>query len=76
MRYIGSLRRDGAARTDERVRLTGEVIQGALAMKMLGWEEPFSAAIRAIRKQVGWACKSSIYCTGCVDCAAQGGISA
>ena len=36
VRYIGRLRASTAAQTDERVRLTGEVVGGVLATKMLG----------------------------------------
>jgi hypothetical protein len=36
VRYIGRLRADTAAQTDERVRLTGEMVGGVLATKMLG----------------------------------------
>ena len=36
VRYIGALRGATAAQTDERVRLTSEVIGGILATKMLG----------------------------------------
>lgn len=36
VRYIGRLRAATAAQTDERVRLTGEVVSGVLATKMLG----------------------------------------
>ncbi len=36
VRYIGRLRAATAAQTDERVRLTGEVVSGMLATKMLG----------------------------------------
>lgn len=36
VRYIGRLRASTAAQTDERVRLTGEVVSGVLATKMLG----------------------------------------
>jgi hypothetical protein len=49
---VSGLRQATAARADERVRLTGEVIAGALAMKMLAWEDPFTDAICKIRKQV------------------------
>ncbi len=56
VQFVGGLRQATAARADERVRLTGEVISGALAMKMLGWEEPFTDAICDIRKQVGRGC--------------------
>lgn len=54
--FVGGLRRSAAARADERVRLTGEVISGALAMKMLGWEDPFAEAICGIRKKVRARC--------------------
>ena len=46
-RYIGRLREATAAFTDERVRLEGEAIGGALAMKMLAWEPHLLATIRA-----------------------------
>ncbi|KAG2425890.1 hypothetical protein HYH02_014893 [Chlamydomonas schloesseri] len=49
VRYIGGLRRNTARCTDERVRLAGEVVEGALAMKMLSWEDPFTSALRSIR---------------------------
>ena len=39
VRFIGQLRANTAAQTDERVRLTGEAIDGVLATKMMG-EEP------------------------------------
>jgi hypothetical protein len=51
VQFVGGLRQATAARADERVRLTGEVISGALAMKMLSWEDPFTDAICSIRKQ-------------------------
>ncbi|KAL4420399.1 hypothetical protein ABPG75_010055 [Micractinium tetrahymenae] len=51
VRYIGRLRAATAAQTDERVRLTGEVVSGVLATKMLGWEQPFLAQISAIRRR-------------------------
>ena len=37
-RSLASLRSQAAAVTDERVRLTGEVIEGHLALKMHAWE--------------------------------------
>lgn len=72
VQFVGGLRRATAARADERVRLTGEVISGALAMKMLGWEDPFAEAICGIRKKVrrrrpgavqgmcAWGCVSAV----------------
>ncbi len=38
VRPIGKIRQANAQKTDERVRLASEAIQGALSMKMLGWE--------------------------------------
>lgn len=45
---IGRLREGTAQFTDERVRLEGEAVGGALAMKMLGWEPWLMAAIGAL----------------------------
>jgi hypothetical protein len=44
-------RRNTARCTDERVRLTGEVVEGILAAKMLAWEAPFTSALAAIRQR-------------------------
>lgn len=43
VRYISGLRLNTASHTDARVRLTGEVLNGILAAKMLNWEEPLYA---------------------------------
>ncbi|KAJ9515463.1 hypothetical protein QJQ45_016472 [Haematococcus lacustris] len=48
---VASIRRATAARTDERVRLAGEAIQGALACKMLGWEGSLALALQQLRRQ-------------------------
>jgi len=46
---ISRLRHLAAAKTDERVRLTGEVVEGMLSVKMLSWEGPFRGLLAAIR---------------------------
>ena len=50
-KYIGSLRRKIAAQTDERVRLTGEAINGITTFKMLSWEQPLVGEILKVRQR-------------------------
>ena len=47
--FISSTRRSTAAQTDERVRLTGEVISGALSVKLLSWEALFCNLLDQLR---------------------------
>lgn len=51
VRYMGGLRLATAEQTDERVRVEGEAISGALAMKMLGWEEPLCMLAQSVRRR-------------------------
>ena len=37
--------------TDKRINLISELISGSLAVKMLGWESPSLADVRAVRKE-------------------------
>jgi len=50
-RAFGRLRSETTVVTDERVRLTGQVIAGVRVLKMYGWEPPFLAAVRAVRSR-------------------------
>jgi ABC-type multidrug transport system fused ATPase/permease subunit len=50
-RPVAKIRLATAKKTDERVRVTSEVINGALAVKMLAWESPVADKINAIRDQ-------------------------
>ncbi|GAX82138.1 hypothetical protein CEUSTIGMA_g9566.t1 [Chlamydomonas eustigma] len=49
VRFVATYRQDTASWTDERVRLTSELIQGALAVKMLSWEKLFCQKLAGMR---------------------------
>lgn len=49
-RRFGALRRELAAHTDRRVKLTAQAISGARLMKVMGWEHAIAALIRRSRE--------------------------
>ena len=50
-KYIRKCRRKTAVVTDQRISLTGELITGNLAVKMLGWEDPLRQNVEDIRQK-------------------------
>ena len=58
--YIQRCRQKTADVTDRRISLTGELITGNLAIKMLGWEEPLRQSVEEIRlKEQRWLMMTS-----------------
>ena len=49
-RRFGALRRELAAHTDRRVKLTAQAISGARLMKVMGWEHALAGLIRRSRE--------------------------
>ncbi|XP_033209998.1 probable multidrug resistance-associated protein lethal(2)03659 isoform X2 [Belonocnema kinseyi] len=60
------LRLRTAIRTDERVRLTNEIISGIQAIKMYTWEKPFSALIEKARRKEINVIRSTSYIRGMI----------
>ncbi|XP_037911371.1 probable multidrug resistance-associated protein lethal(2)03659 [Hermetia illucens] len=60
-RKTASFRQKAAARTDKRVKLMNEILQGIQVIKMYAWEKPFSAVVASVRKSELSAIKGGIY---------------
>ncbi|GBG79806.1 hypothetical protein CBR_g30069 [Chara braunii] len=50
-RVFAKKRQESVKKTDARVKMTGEVLNGILAVKMFAWEEPFRRTIHGIRRE-------------------------
>ena len=50
-KYIRKCRQKTAVVTDRRISMTGELITGNLAIKMLGWEDPLREGVEDIRQK-------------------------
>ena len=48
--YSARLRLKVAVRTDNRAKLMSEIIVAMRVIKMYGWEKPFAALIRGLRR--------------------------
>ncbi|GMH35448.1 hypothetical protein BSKO_03316 [Bryopsis sp. KO-2023] len=50
-KYIGWFRRGCARWSDKRIHLLGQLVSGSMAVKMLGWEDPFIDEVKKLRKE-------------------------
>jgi ABC-type multidrug transport system fused ATPase/permease subunit len=59
-KWFGRLRSSAARITDERVKVTGQVIQGARFVKLMGYEPPFARLVAAVRaREIAQVTKAS-----------------
>ncbi|KAE8751049.1 ABC-transporter, subfamily C member 03 [Frankliniella occidentalis] len=63
-RKSSSLREKTAKRTDKRIQLMNEIIQGIQAIKMYAWEKRFSRLVEVSRKKEITVIRSKLYYTG------------
>lgn len=47
---MAQIRMQVAKRTDERIRLMNEIVNGIQVIKMYAWEKPFETVVRKARK--------------------------
>lgn len=60
-RKTASFRQKAAARTDVRVKLMNEILQGIQVIKMYAWEKPFATVIAKVRKCELSAIRGGVY---------------
>ncbi|XP_057653043.1 ATP-binding cassette sub-family C member 4-like [Diorhabda carinulata] len=60
--FVGKLRYDVSKKTDNRVKLMGEIISGIQVIKMYAWEKPFEKLVKAARKREIKAVTLASYC--------------
>jgi len=66
VRPVGNIRKNNAQKTDERVRLASEVIQGSLAMKMLRYTGVlYMPACLIVNAVLTWRLEPSKYILSC-----------
>ncbi|CAG9783021.1 unnamed protein product [Diatraea saccharalis] len=60
-KLTASVRRKVAIRTDKRIKLMNEIINGIQVIKMYAWEKPFQLVVKAVRAHEMSALKKAIF---------------
>ena len=61
-RQFGKLRAQTAGKTDRRIRLMNEIVNGMKVIKMYTWEKPFASLVHESREEeIGVVRKTSYY---------------
>ena len=61
-RQFGKLRAQTAGKTDRRIRLMNEIVNGMKVIKMYTWEKPFASLVQNSREEeIGVVRKTSYY---------------